>query len=199
MFKDIKADFSRYCQVDHGRSGEKFKRKMRVWFNSYGLQVLAVQRFYRWSLQRDSIMSMICKLPLISIGFVLHKLVGKLYDIKISRHAIIGPGCYVGHFGGIRIGRCQIGKLCNINHQVKIGGFFNDDPEKQVAIGERVWIGAHSTIGEGVLIGSGAVVSAGTVVASDIQDNVLVAGLSSRVLKYNYDNSALLGLTNWKR
>ena len=144
MFDDIKADFNRYCQVDYCISAEKCKNKMRVWFNGYGLQALAAQRLYRWSLQKTNIILLICKLPLIPISFFLHKIMGLLYDIKISPHAIIGSGCYIGHFGGIRIRRCQIGKCCNINHQVKIGSFLHEDSDKQVSIGDRVWIGAHS-------------------------------------------------------
>lgn len=194
MFNDVKADFNRFCQVDYGVSAENCKNKMRVCFNSYGLQVLAAHRLYRWILQKTNIILLICKLPLIPICFFLYKIAGKLYDIKISPQALIGPGCYIGHFGGIRIGRCQIGKLCNINHQVKIGCFSHEDSGKQVVIAERVWIGAHSKIMKGVHIGGGVVISAGTIVASDIQNKALVAGPSSRVLKRNYDNTAMLGI-----
>lgn len=194
MINDVKADFNRYCQVDSGLSAMNYKNILKVWFSAYGLQVLAAQRFYLWTLQKTNIIAMICKLPLIPISFFLYKIAEQLYDIKISPHALIGPGCYIGHFGGIRIGRCQIGKLCNINHQVKIGSFSHEDSDKQVMIAERVWIGAHSKIIKGVIIGSGVAISAGSIVASDIPAKVLVAGPSSRVLKRNYDNTALLVL-----
>jgi serine O-acetyltransferase len=130
---------------------------------------------------------------LIPISFFLYEIFSRLYDIKISGHAVIGAGCYIGHFGGIRIGRCQIGKQCNVNHQVKIGGFSHKDSNKSVMIDDHVWIGAHSKIMNSVSIGKGATISAGTVVASNIQDKVLVAGPASRVLKCNYDNAVLLG------
>ncbi len=199
MINDVKADFVRYCQIESGSTTMSFFKKLRVWSQGYGLQVLATQRFYRWSLQGQNALVKACKFPVICVSFLLYKITGKLYDIAISHHAQIGPGCYIGHFGGIRIGPCHIGKLCNINHQVTIGDFVYGESIKHIVIGERVWIGAHSEIKRGVCIGNGVVISAGTIVSSDIVDRVLVAGPSARVLKRDFDNNVLLGLAKQER
>ncbi len=199
MFDNTKADFNRYCLVVHGGTVIDAKKKIRLWFYSYGLQVLTAQRLYRWTLQKTNTILQIYKLPLIPISFFLHKVFGRLYDIKISPHAVIEAGCYIGHFGGIRIGRCQIGKNCNINHQVKIGSFSHENSNKPVLIADQVWIGAHSKIMKGAHIGKGVAISAGTIVVSNIQDKVLVAGPACRVLKSNYNNTFLLGLAERKR
>lgn len=195
MFNSVRADFVRYCQVDGAGTDISFLKKLRVWFSGYGLQVLTAQRFYRWSLQGKSGLVKAIKFPLMCISFILYKIVENLYDIRISRHAQIEPGCYIGHFGGIRIGRCYMGRLCNINHQVKIGACVQGEYTKQTVLGDRVWVGAHSTIKEGVRIGNGVVISAGSIVTSDIQDRVLVAGPSARVLRRSYDNDNLLGIS----
>lgn len=193
MINDIKADLARYCQIESGSAELSFFRQIRVWLQGYGLQALAVHRFYRWSLQGDDVLIKVCKAPLLAVAFLCHIIIGKLYDIHVSPHAQIGQGCYIGHFGGIHIGRCHIGELCNINHQVTIED--SDDIVHQVVIGDRVWIGAHSTVKRHVRIADGVTVSAGTIVKSDVEENALVAGLSTRVLKRNYDNTVLLALT----
>ena len=44
------------------------------------------------------------------------------YGISIDRCAQIGPGLYIGHFGGIVVsGGCSIGRDCNISHGVTLG------------------------------------------------------------------------------
>lgn len=47
---------------------------------------------------------------------------------------------YVGHFGGISIGYCKIGKNCNINQHLQLGTFPElFDPSLRVAIADNVW------------------------------------------------------------
>lgn len=196
MFDAINADFERYCRMSYGRSDVTLGNRLRIWFCSYGLHALVAHRFYHWSLQKANFPITIGKFALIPIIFIISKIVEQFYDIKISPHATIGPGCYIGHFGGIRIGKCQIGKFCNINHQVKIADYSEENPERQVVVADRVWIGAHSQILLGMTIGNGVAISAGTTVVSNIPDRVLVAGPTSRILKHNFNNSALLGLAS---
>jgi maltose O-acetyltransferase len=53
-----------------------------------------------------------------------------------------------------------------------------------VTIGRGSWIGARSTILPGASVGTGAVVAAGAVVTSDVDDNVMVAGVPARVVRH---------------
>ena len=55
--------------------------------------------------------------------------------------------------------------------------------ERQVTIGDNVWIGGNCTILPGVTIGSNVVVAAGAVVTKDVPDNRVVAGVPARVVK----------------
>ena len=63
-------------------------------------------------------------------------------------------------------------------------------------IGDRVWIGAHAQIIGPYRVGSDATVGAATVVQSDIPDGVLCLGNPSRLVKRNYDNRPMLGLSD---
>ena len=54
---------------------------------------------------------------------------------------------------------------------------------KDVYIGENVWIGAGVMIVPGVHIGKNAVIGAGSVVTKDIPDNVVAVGNPCRVLR----------------
>lgn len=54
---------------------------------------------------------------------------------------------------------------------------------KDVYIGENVWIGANVVIVPGVRIGENAVIGAGSVVTKDIPDNTLAVGNPCRVLR----------------
>lgn len=54
---------------------------------------------------------------------------------------------------------------------------------KDVHIGENVWIGASTVIVPGIHIGKNTVIGAGSVVTKDIPDNVVAAGNPCKVLR----------------
>ena len=55
---------------------------------------------------------------------------------------------------------------------------------KGIKIGNNVWIGAKSTILDGSVIGNGTVVAAGAVVRGQFPDNVVLAGVPAKIIKY---------------
>lgn len=59
------------------------------------------------------------------------------------------------------------------------------EKEKEVIIGNHVWIGTRAIIMKGVHIGDGAIVAAGAVVTKDVPANSIVAGVPARVIKEN--------------
>lgn len=54
---------------------------------------------------------------------------------------------------------------------------------KDVHIGENVWIGANSVIVPGVSIGKNCVIGAGSVVTKDIPENVVAVGSPCRIIR----------------
>ncbi len=58
--------------------------------------------------------------------------------------------------------------------------------DKDVVIGEDVWLGANSTILAGVNIGRGAIVGAGSVVRCDVPPYAIVAGNPAKVVGFRF-------------
>ena len=56
--------------------------------------------------------------------------------------------------------------------------------DKDIIIGQNVWVGARTIILKGVRIGDNAVVAAGSVVTKNIPENALAAGNPAKVIKY---------------
>ena len=67
-----------------------------------------------------------------------------------------------------------------VNAELRSGALqFNKD----VYIGENVWVGAGTVILPGVKIGNNSVIGAGSIVTKDIPDNVVAVGNPCRVLR----------------
>jgi len=99
--------------------------------------------------------------------------------IVIPRGTRIGPGFYIGHFGGIVLNESVvIGANCNISQCVTIGA----NHGQAATIGDNVYIGPNVCIVEDVTIGDNVTVGAGSVVTRDVPANVTVAGNPARVL-----------------
>lgn len=122
--------------------------------------------------------------------------------INIQKGAVFSTRVSLGDYSGIGInakinGKCTIGKYvmmgpnCTIysrNHE------FSDlskpmmeqgySEEKEVVIGDDVWIGGNVTILPGVKIGSHSVIGACSVVTKDVPEYAIVAGNPSQIKKY---------------
>lgn len=135
-------------------------------------------------------------------------LCGKLILKKCGRNVNIEKGARfssqvsLGDFSGIGVnasigGKCTIGKFvmmgpnCTIysrNHE------FSDvsrpmmeqgySEEKEVVIGDDVWIGGNVTILPGVKIGSHSIIGACSVVTKDVPEYAIVAGNPAAVKKF---------------
>ena len=72
------------------------------------------------------------------------------------------------------------------NHGTALNGIpmtYQDRHEKDIIIGNDVWIGANSVITSGVSIGDGAVVAAGSVVTKDVGNYNIVGGVPAKLIK----------------
>ncbi len=118
-----------------------------------GLQALLVYRFgrlLRAAARRPLVW------PLLPIGWLLYamaaELVRECYDIRLELSADIGPGFWIGHFGGIELAHCQLGERCTVGQHTKVG---RRGDVAQPRIGSGVWIGAHAAIYGNLRIGDG--------------------------------------------
>lgn len=154
-----------------------------------GVQAIAVYRLGRWlgaCRRRPPAWPALLLLPAF---WLLQAWVRAAYDIHLGQDADLGPGLYIGHFGGIRVAGCRLGGHCAIQQEVRIlPGPDGAGPE----VGDRVWIGAHAAIVGPHRVGEGATVGAGAVVTGDVAPRSLVLGDPARVARWDYDNSPFL-------
>ena len=90
--------------------------------------------------------------------------------IVLGDNLLMGPGC----------------KMFSSNHStIETDIPMNMQPyvEKDIIIGNDVWLGANSTILAGVTIGDGTIVAAGSVVTKDLPSYVIAGGIPAKPIK----------------
>ncbi len=123
------------------------------------------------------------------VAYPLTGLIKRHYSIKygiyIPRLTKIGPGFYIGHFGGIVVhGDCRIGRDCNMSHGVTLGQANRGKHAGVPVIGDRVYLGPGAKIVGAVRVGSDVAVGANAVVTSDVPDGAVVGGVPARIISY---------------
>jgi len=98
-------------------------------------------------------------------------LAGVIIDngVEIGDNVFLHIGSIVGH-------DTKIHENVFISVGVTLAGF--------VEVHEETFIGAGSTIMDQITIGRNAVIGAGSVVINDVPDNVVVAGVPARIIRY---------------
>ena len=161
---------------------------LRLVRQHFGLQALLAYRLGRWLLESRA------SWWIWPIGwpayFLASRFVRAAFDIRLHLSAKIGPGLYIGHFGGIELEHCRLGEGCSIAQSVRIG---SREHSLGPVVERRVWIGAHATVTGPVRIGAGSTISAGSVVTRDVPPGALCMGRPARIARHGYDNRSLLG------
>ena len=108
----------------------------------------------------------------------------------------IGDGSHIGEFSllwaGDSTGRITLGRKALLaphvmvtasNYAVERGTPVMDQPkiERDIVVGDDVWIGANAVVTAGVTIGDGAIVGAGAVVTRDVPPFAIVGGVPAKV------------------
>ena len=181
---NVRADLSRFIALD-----TPSRRLSPRLLGNFGLHSVLTYRLGRALSGLPRVLSFPLGLPAWFLYVILVAYIRAGYDVHLSLDASIGPGFYVGHFGGIRISSCSIGHSCSVGQQTRIGPTSQGGPGP--TIGDRVWIGAHSKVFGQVTIGDGATIGAGTRILADVSPRSLVMGLPPRVLQTDFDNAAL--------
>jgi len=110
----------------------------------------------------------------------------------------IGTDCHIGErsslWAGDSHGKITIGNCVSFAPDVFVtasdytferGIPFRKQPknDRDVVIGNDVWLGAKVVVTAGVTIGDGCIVGAGAVVTKDIPSNSVAGGIPARVIK----------------
>ena len=181
----LRRDAARYFSLDSRNGKPSLFEKIRIFCDSPGFQAVVVYRFGAWE---NRIRFRPFRIPFKVLHYILQKLCIIFWGIYIDEGARIAPGLYIGHFGGVILGPIEMGRDCNVAHQVTIGRRVDGVPGVPV-IGERVWIGVGSVIFGNVRIGDGVTIGPYTVVSRSLPAKLMVIGSPMRVLRKDYDNT----------
>jgi serine O-acetyltransferase len=136
------------------------------------------------------------------VSYLLHRMVLDHYRLKygfdIPYTTRIGPGLYLGHFGGVVIhGGAVLGANINIGQGVTIG-IVNRGPHSGVpTLEDRVWVGAHAILVGRITIGHDALIAPGAYVNFDVPCMGVVLGNPGKLVSHagsaGYVNNVLGG------
>lgn len=115
------------------------------------------------------------------------------YGFDISPTTAIGPGLYVGHFGGVVISPYAVlGANVNIAQGVTIGAESRGPRKGAPVLEDRVWVGAHAIIVGKITIGHDALIAPGAFVNFDVPSMAIVLGNPGKIVS----NSGSVGYVN---
>lgn len=118
-------------------------------------------------------------------------------SFRNAERIAIGAGSHIGEYStlwaGNSTGRITLGQKCLLAPRVTItasnygivqGTPVMDQPkiERDIVIGDDVWLGINTVVVAGVTIGDGAIVAAGAVVTKDVPAQAIVAGVPAKVI-----------------
>ena len=164
-------------------------RRMVNCLRSPGVQAVIVFRFGQWLDSQASLL----KLLLQPIYLVLNGLVQIMWGIELPRSATIGPGFYIGHFGGITIASgVVIGRNCNISQHITIGLSGQGENAGVPTIGDNVYLAPGARVFGNISVGSNVKIGANAVVYKDIPDNaIVVLAPGFKIVSYKGNRSSV--------
>jgi serine O-acetyltransferase len=160
------ADLRRAYEVESGSRLARIAGCLRA----PGVHAVAVFRFGQWTKSKGRF----ARLLLDPVYVLLQLAIQVVWGIDLPRGAKVGPGLYIGHFGGMTISRnAVIGRDCNLSQGITIG--FSGGPGGGCPrIGDRVYIAPGARVFGKITIGSNVKIGANAVVHRDIPDNAIV-------------------------
>ena len=169
----IEADLYRY----HARLGRK--ALVSAWLQDPGFRfTYHLRKVAHFHPRRKSIFL---------VPYILHRILLNRYRFKfgfdISPQTVIGPGLYIGHFGGVVISpHAILGANVNIAHGVTIGATSRGSNRGAPTLEDRVWVGANAIIVGKVTIGHAALIAPGAYVNFDVPPNSIVLGNPGKIV-----------------
>jgi serine O-acetyltransferase len=107
------------------------------------------------------------------------------YGFDISPGTSIGPGLYIGHFGGVVISPYAVlGANINIAQGVTIGATSRGERRGAPTLEDRVWVGANAIIVGKIIIGQEALIAPGAYVNFDVPLRAVVMGNPGKIVSY---------------
>lgn len=154
----------------HAATGNVLRRLVSC-CRAPGLHAIGIHRLGHWLQKRNLVLRVLFE-PI--LWLLLHQIRSR-WGIEIDRSAEIGPGFYIGHYGGITIsGYAKIGKNVNISQLVTIGLSGEGDRWGAPTIGNDVYIAPGAKVFGKIRVGHNVRIGANAVVHKDIPDDAVV-------------------------
>ena len=97
-----------------------------------------------------------------------------LWGIEIPRSAKIGPGLYIGHYGGITVSSIAvIGRDCNLSQNITIGVSGAGQKRGAPTLGDNVYVAPGARLVGKITIGNNVKIGANAVIHKDLPDNAI--------------------------
>jgi serine O-acetyltransferase len=168
LFGNLRRDIKRTYDFQHGSRLYKSLQCAR----SPGVLTVIVFRYGQWARSQPKLL----RILLDPIYFVLNELVKLAWGIELPRATKIGPGFYIGHFGGITVSpEAIIGKNFTLSQSVTIGIIGAGDKGGSPVIGNDVFLAPGARIFGKITIGNNVKIGPNAVVFKDIPDNAIAA------------------------
>ena len=121
--------------------------------------------------------------PVYVAARVMHKHYTFKFGISIPFDTRIGPGFYIGHFGGIVVNsQAVIGRNCNISQGITIGQLNRGERKGVPTLGDNIYVGPGAVIVGAVTIANGCAIGANAVVTRDLGENSVAVGIPAKVI-----------------
>jgi serine O-acetyltransferase len=135
-----------------------------------GVHAVIVLRFGQWARS----LPLLFRIVLDPIYFVLNLLIQMMWGIEIPRATLVGPGLFIGHFGGITVSASAVlGNNCSISQNVTIGVSGTGDKVGVPVIGDDVYIAPGARLFGKITIGNNVKIGANAVIYKSLPDNCI--------------------------
>lgn len=169
---DLRADLDRY-RVTEGRS------LLAALWVSPGTVASVHYRLAHWAWNGRTPAHLAARLPLL----VAQRFVEVWSGMSLAPQATIGPGLYVGHFGGVIVnGDAVLGVNVNLSQGVTIGVGGRGDTRGCPRLGDRCYVGPGAKLFGSITLGDDVAVGANAVVTRSAEAGSVLAGSPARVV-----------------
>jgi serine O-acetyltransferase len=177
-FRLMKSDIERYSYLQDKDRHSRLAG-LRAFVLCQGLQASMVYRIGQKIYHPTS--SNVLRYVSFVAYFMAQRWMEATTGISLNPRANIGKGFYIGHFGGIIIGKVTIGENCNISHEVTLGRGVANGENGVPTLGDRVWIGPGAKITGPIHLGDDCVVGANAVVLKSVPARALAVGIPAKI------------------
>lgn len=162
----LRADLQRRYAMTSGNT----LRRLLTCARAPGVHAVLVLRFGQWSARRHKLLRIVFDPLYLILDFAIQV----LWGIEIPRSTNVGPGLYIGHYGGITVSSSAVlGRDCNLSQNTTIGVSGSGAKRGAPTLGDNVYVAPGARLVGKIAIGNNVKVGANAVIHKDLPDNAI--------------------------